>query len=194
MGEHAECAIVAVFLPTPTPSLCPAPPATLASRTCATPMPRAQVEVAGADAQAEVGAWVGFRGRGASPSAAGVVRCFPDPSPVTAVALPRSFSLPQSAGVACCPLTPTLRHQRLPTSWVAHGLVHPRPPPLGSRAASPTLPRVARLIALPPRWKRGGSSAERTGVWGCTREAPAPSAGAKGRARKEGHAAQEEGM
>ena len=72
--------------------------------------------------------------------------------------------------------------------------MHHRPPPLGSRAASPTLPRVAHLVASPPRWKRGGSSAERTGAWGCTRVAPAPSAGAEGRAREEGHAAQEEGM
>ena len=65
MGEHAECTFTTVSLPTPTPSLCPAPPTTLATHTCATPMPCAQVEVAGTDAQAEVGAWVGCKGEGA---------------------------------------------------------------------------------------------------------------------------------
>ena len=104
------------------------------------------------------------RGRGASPSAAGVACCFPDPSSPTTVAPPHPFSLPRSVEVACCPLTLTLHRRRLPTSRVARGLVHPRPPSPGSRAASPTLPRVARLAASPPCWKRGGSSAERTGA------------------------------
>ena len=180
--------------PPPPPPVYPAPPATLATHTCATPMPRAQVEVAGADVQAEVGAWVGCKGEGA-----------PHPLPLGSRAV--SLTLPTHRGRTASLLLPspicwgwvlpthlTLCRQRLPTSWVAHGLEHPRPPPLGSRAASPTLPRVARLVASPPHWKRGGSSAERTGAWGCTREAPAPSAGAKGKAREEGHVAQEEGM
>ena len=132
-------------------------------------------------------------GRGASPSAAGVARCFPDPSrpPWLHCLAPSPFPnllglgaahSPSPSAAGGCPL-PGLR-----TGSSTLALRH------WGRAASPTLPRVARLVASPPRWKRGGSSAERTGAWGCTREAPAPSAGAKGRAREEGHAAQEEGM
>ena len=57
------------------------PPPHLQLAHVATPMSHVQVEVAGADAKAEVGGLAqAQRGGSTSPSAAGVVYCFPDPS------------------------------------------------------------------------------------------------------------------
>ena len=139
MGEHAECAIAAVSLPTPTPTLCPAPPATLATRTCATPMPRAQVEVAGADAQTEVGAWVGCKGEGA-----------PHPLPPGSRAV--SLTLPRPPRLHCLALSPFpnllgLRAAHSPPPSAAKGCPLP-----GLRTGSCTLALRywGRALLLPP--------------------------------------------
>ena len=125
------------------------------------------------------------RGGGASPSGSRVVSltlpahrgCAASlllPSPICRGCVLSHSASPSAAGVGDCPL-PGLRmgscilarSRALATSRVARGLVHPRPPPPESRAASSTLPKVARLAASTPT--AGREVGVRQSGWGHAR-------------------------
>ena len=132
----------------PPPLVRPAPPATFATRTCAAPMPRAQVEVAGADAQAEVGAWLGCKGEGAPhpqpPGSRAVSLTLPcpprlhrlTPSPFPDLLRLRAAHSPSPSTARGCPL-PGLR-----AGWCTLALRH--------RGRALLLPPFPGLPASPP--------------------------------------------
>ena len=170
MGEHAECAIATVSLPTLTPSCLPSSPRhTHNSYVCSS---HALCTGRGGRRRcAGRGGSLGWvqRGRGASPSAIGVVRCFPDPSrpPQSHCLAPSPFPnllglraahSPSPSATRGCPL-PGLRMglSTLALHHWGHALLLPPFP--GLPTSSPPLPAGREVGVQLSGQGRGGAHA-----------------------------------
>ena len=170
MGEHAECAIATVSLPTPTPSRLPSSPRhTRNLYVCNSHAPC--TGRGGRRRRAGRGGGLGWvqRGRGASPSAAGVARCFPDPSrPLRSHCLtPSPFPNLLGLGAAHSPSPSAAGGYPLPglrtgssTLALRHwGCALPLPPFPGLPASSPPLPAGREVGVQLSGRGRGGAHA-----------------------------------